>query len=210
MLVPPSPEKLKAIRDLVAGVTGFSAERGDQITVESLPFESTLNLEPPPLPQNPAPAAPAPSRHGPLAFPQMTGRQLVIAAAAGGGLLVLAAAAIVLLRRRRPVKVQATGPAELPAAAAAHPAPADAAALATVATPAVPPGPTLEAKFAAQLAERSALQQEMEAKALNALKIMPVITKTAEVFAKHLRETAAKEPEVLVQILRSWIREEEA
>ena len=55
VLVPPPPEKLKTIRDLVAGVTGFSAERGDQLIVETLPFESTLNTQPPLLPGNPAP-----------------------------------------------------------------------------------------------------------------------------------------------------------
>ena len=44
---PPSTEKLKAIHDLVAGVIGFSAERGDQLIVETLPFEATLNPEPP-------------------------------------------------------------------------------------------------------------------------------------------------------------------
>jgi flagellar M-ring protein FliF len=47
VLVPPSPERLKVIHDLVAATTGFSAERGDQLIVESLPFESTLNLDPP-------------------------------------------------------------------------------------------------------------------------------------------------------------------
>jgi flagellar biosynthesis/type III secretory pathway M-ring protein FliF/YscJ len=36
-----------------------------------------------------------------------------------------------------------------------------------------------------------------------------VITKTAEVLAKHIREKVAKESEVSAQILRSWIREEE-
>jgi len=45
--------------------------------------------------------------------------------------------------------------------------------------------------------------------ALNALKLAPVITKKAEVFAKHLREKITKEPEISAQILRSWIREEE-
>jgi flagellar M-ring protein FliF len=48
VLVPPSPETLKTIRDLVAGVTGFNQERGDQLIVESLPFESSLNAQPPP------------------------------------------------------------------------------------------------------------------------------------------------------------------
>ena len=47
LLVPPSPEKLKIVRDLVAGITGFSAERGDQLVIETLPFETTLLLEPP-------------------------------------------------------------------------------------------------------------------------------------------------------------------
>jgi flagellar M-ring protein FliF len=46
VVVPPSPEKLKTIRDLVAGITGFSAERGDQLIVETLPFESALEADP--------------------------------------------------------------------------------------------------------------------------------------------------------------------
>jgi flagellar M-ring protein FliF len=47
ILVPPSPETLKTIKDLVAGITGFNAERGDQLIVETLPFEQSLNAEPP-------------------------------------------------------------------------------------------------------------------------------------------------------------------
>jgi flagellar M-ring protein FliF len=44
--VPPSPEKLKSIRDLVAGVTGFREDRGDQLIVETLPFESAVEADP--------------------------------------------------------------------------------------------------------------------------------------------------------------------
>lgn len=43
--VPPTPERLKAIRDVVAGVLGITAERGDQLVIESLPFEQTRVLE---------------------------------------------------------------------------------------------------------------------------------------------------------------------
>ena len=52
----PSADKLKAIHDLVAGVIGLSTERGDQLVVETLPFESTLNPEqlPPPKPASAA------------------------------------------------------------------------------------------------------------------------------------------------------------
>src|SRR5437763_7053572 len=46
----PSPERLKTIRELVAAATGFSETRGDQLTVETLAFESTSGAEPPPEP----------------------------------------------------------------------------------------------------------------------------------------------------------------
>jgi len=53
VLVAPTPERIKVIHDLVAAATGLDTQRGDQLIVESLPFESTLNLEPP-LPSLPA------------------------------------------------------------------------------------------------------------------------------------------------------------
>jgi flagellar M-ring protein FliF len=55
ILVAPPPETLKTIKDLVAGVTGFNADRGDQLIVETLPFESSLHAEPPKI-NKPAPA----------------------------------------------------------------------------------------------------------------------------------------------------------
>ncbi len=39
--IPPAPERLKAIHDIVAGVLGVTPERGDQLVIESLPFEQT-------------------------------------------------------------------------------------------------------------------------------------------------------------------------
>jgi len=81
--------------------------------------------------------------------------------------------------------------------------------------PPLPPGPTapakasLEEQLQSKLAERDALQQKLDSQALSSLKLAPVITKTAEVLAKHLREKIAKEPDVFAQILRAWIREEE-
>ena len=43
--VPPTPETLKTIKDLVAGITGFNADRGDQLIVETLPFESEMTAD---------------------------------------------------------------------------------------------------------------------------------------------------------------------
>jgi flagellar biosynthesis/type III secretory pathway M-ring protein FliF/YscJ len=60
-----------------------------------------------------------------------------------------------------------------------------------------------------KLAEREAAQRRADAQALSSLKLTPVITKTAEVLAKHLREKITKEPEVSAQVLRTWIREDE-
>ncbi len=42
LVTPPDPEKIKTIHDIVAGVIGFSPTRGDQLIVESLPFQQNL------------------------------------------------------------------------------------------------------------------------------------------------------------------------
>ncbi|HTS31734.1 MAG TPA: flagellar basal-body MS-ring/collar protein FliF [Bryobacteraceae bacterium] len=195
VLVPPSADKLKVIRDLVAGITGLTPERGDQLVIDTLPFETTLLLEPPVPPTPPAATPAAPS--APLAtFMKLDRKKQIMIGGAAGGVLVLIGVAILLLRRRRKVahSAEVTGPTPLPAGeAGAAAAPADG----------------VEHRIESKLAERDALQQKMDAQALNALKIAPVITKTAEVLAKHLREKVAKDPEISAQILRTWIREEE-
>jgi len=195
VLVPPSADKLKVIRDLVAGITGLTPERGDQLVIDTLPFETTLLLEPPVPPTPPAATPAAPS--APLAtFMKLDRKKQIMIGGAAGGVLVLIGVAILLLRRRRKVahSAEVTGPTPLPAGEAGA-----AAALAD----------GVEHRIESKLAERDALQQKMDAQALNALKIAPVITKTAEVLAKHLREKVAKDPEISAQILRTWIREEE-
>ncbi len=47
VLTAPSPDRIKVIHDLVAAAAGMNFDRGDQLIVESLPFESTMNLEAP-------------------------------------------------------------------------------------------------------------------------------------------------------------------
>ncbi len=189
VLTPPTPEKLKIIKDMVAGVTGFTAERGDQLVIDTLPFETTLQLEPPGAPQTSTPASPS----SPAIWrPVWDKRTMITAAGAAGGLLLLVILGLLLRRRRKPraTAVQVSGPAEL--AAPENAATSEA-------------GEAIESK----LAERDALQQKLEAQALHSLKLAPVITKTSEILAKHLREKISKEPEVSAQILRAWVREEE-
>jgi len=182
VLVPPSAQMLKTVHDLVAGVTGFSAQRGDQLVVETQPFETTLLLEPPGA-VSIAPKAPAPR----LVLDQRT---LWVAGGAAGGMLALLFLVLLLRRRRKPEPPTPVSlPAELPPAG---------------------PGPDIEQDLETRLAERDALQAQMDAKALSSLKLAPVITKTAEVMAKHIREKVKEGPEVSVQVLRSWIRDEES
>jgi flagellar M-ring protein FliF len=193
VLVPPSADKLKVVRDLVAGVTGFNAERGDQIIVDSLPFESTLALEPP----QPPSAAPKARPAGPLGLPIDQKTMLVVGGAAAG-LMVLGFVGALLLRGKGRGAVRKVDMQQTLAAGPEGGKPGVEA-----------PGSEAERQIESRLAERDALQQKAEAQALNALNLAPVITKTAEVLAKHLREKIKVEPETPAQVLRTWIREED-
>ena len=202
VLVPPTPEKLKIVHDLVAGVTGLNMERGDQLIVETLPFETTLLTEPPAAPA--VPAAPASPSKGPF---QLDRKTLTMAGAAAAALLLLSMAGAVLMRRsrraRRPSPA-AESPTALPAGSEAGGAvvrtgsPADGEKALTGA----------ERQLEVRLAEQEAAQKRMDAQALNSLKLAPPITKTSEVLARHLREKIKQAPDVPSQILLSWIREE--
>jgi len=190
VLVPPTPETMKIIHDVVAGATGFSQDRGDQLVIETLPFESTREIEPPVAPGSvPAPPAPA-------ALPiEMNRKTLLIGGGAAAGVIVMGFLLAILLRQRK-----RSGAVGMPGELDAGDTPAGRAALSAA---------HAHNELEAQLAERDALQQKSDAQVLSSLKLAPVITKKAEVLAKHLREKIAKEPEVSAQILRTWIREEE-
>ena len=46
VVLPPDTEKIKAIQTLVGTLVGMDMTRGDQLTVEALPFDNSMNLEP--------------------------------------------------------------------------------------------------------------------------------------------------------------------
>ena len=95
---PPSPERLKVIRDLVAAAIGLNTERGDQLTVESLPFESTLEIEPLGTPAAP-PAAPRPSL--PPWLEKIGGQKTLVGAGIGAAALLLLTVVMALFRAGR-------------------------------------------------------------------------------------------------------------
>jgi flagellar M-ring protein FliF len=84
VLTPPSVERLKAIKELVAGVAGLNVERGDQLVVETLPFEATVAADPPV-------AGPA----GPVSDPKIP--KWILPIVTDMKLLILAGAALVLV-----------------------------------------------------------------------------------------------------------------
>jgi flagellar M-ring protein FliF len=109
---PPSPEKLKVIRELVSAAVGLNAERGDQLIVESLPFETGLDAEPPGAPAAPSPA---PRTALPAWLEKLGGQKVLVWAGAGGAvLLFLLVAAMFWLARRRRRRVEFRSPGELP------------------------------------------------------------------------------------------------
>jgi flagellar M-ring protein FliF len=187
VLIPPSAEKLKAIRDLVAGVISFKAERGDQLVVETLPFESTLHSEPPQAAPAPAPLAPG------LNLPAWVHTPKGIGALAGGAIVLVALAFVgfrLLFRRR--------GAAATVQAALAPGAP-DA--------PPLVAGDVVEKKIQAHMDGQADLQARLEAETLDAMKAPAPGTNKKDVLAKYLRESLKKDPLTQVQTLRTWLNE---
>jgi flagellar M-ring protein FliF len=188
---PLSPERLQAIKDLVTATAGLSKDRGDQLTVESQPFEAALHMEPPQEPA-PLPGPPAPSPFMKWLEPYLVRIPMPvrIGAAAAGVLMLLAPAVWLVLRRRK--KRKAAGVDAAPAEIAGESAGQE-----------IAPGASYEDQFAAQQAERKRLEVE----ALNALQLAPIESARGEVLTKHLRSMAQNDPKATAQILRGWINE---
>ncbi len=180
IMLAPSADMIKAVHDVVAGIVAYSEPRGDQITVEAMPFESTLD-------------APPPSSLLPASKPKNQGlekQQLYMAI--GGAVVVLLALGAVLFfmmrKRKTPAAVTDT----------AHVA---------VAAPGAPPAglPTAE-DLVIQNKEREAMQARLENEIMGRIK-MPETTKATEVLVKHVRESAHKDPATAANVLRAWMSE---
>jgi len=178
---PPSAEKLKSIKDLVSGVIGITPERGDQILIETLPFEATLHGEPPPPPAPPIP----PSKYPPWLTPYVNDpKMLIMAAAAALGVMLLGSLLLFMIFRRKPKKGKGT--VETQKAVAGH---GEQTALPSAAVAAE----ALQHQMQDKLAAQEALQAQADQAALNGLKLPAVTTKKSEVLVKHLRDSVTKD-----------------
>ena len=169
------------IHDLVAATAGFNMERGDQLFVEALPFESTLNLDPP-LTALPATGA-NPKQRSPLEELKANPKLLAIS----GAVVVVLLAGIGFLFARmkkgsgaRAAQVQMAQ--ALPEAAAA--------------------GNTQELSRAA-----TAAQDTWAPSGSSSNKVPPLAPARMETLTTQLRETAQKDAEICAGVLRGWLKE---
>jgi len=182
ILEAPTAEKLKAIRDLVAATTGFTEARGDLLTVETLPFDSTLTAEPPSLP----PALVTMPANGLPPWLQKYVKDmspgLLIGIGVGALLVLIAPILFLLMRKRKSPAGDVTSDRALP-------------------------GANPEATFEGQMASRAANQERLDAEALLALKVPPPGTKKSEILVKHLKKSVKADPASSAQLLRTWMDE---
>lgn len=199
VLEPPSPESLKVVRDVLAGVVGFQQDRGDQILVESLPFESTLLAEPPAARAPSGGAAPGGFVLPVWAKPMLDKAPLPVWLGAAAALLVVLMVMAWLLLRR----LVRRGPGA--AAGAARAAVAGGASPAQIASG---EDASLERQALAAIEQNRAEKERLEREALLALqKQLPAQTKKAEVLKKAIAEQARKDPEGTAQLIRTWMTE---
>jgi flagellar M-ring protein FliF len=176
-LVPPSAEVLKGVHDIVAGITGYSETRGDQITVETLPFENTLAAEPPPAPP---PAVKSGTSKFDFKQPSVIGAAVLL-------VLLIAGLAFILLRRRSAASAEDLSPEAIAARQGDGRTAAD-------------------REIEGQFTENDAQQALLEAETLKRIKL-PVNTKKTEVLARHIREAIHKDSSNATNVLRTWIAE---
>ena len=187
VLVPPPPERLKVIHDLAAAAIGLNPQRGDQLIVESLPFESTQNLDPPG-------SAPAPAR---------TVRKLTLLEQfRSDPKLIVESAGILVVLLLGMVFIFRGGRKQREFDLSVHSQPAG------LLPPSDRPGglePPPGRESLAPPAGAAALASSHGAAKLPALN-----AGKAEALASRLRETGQKDAEMCAGVLRGWLKEERA
>jgi len=183
VFIAPPAEKITVIKNLVANVAGINASRGDQVTVDTLPFDGSIRED---APGTGEPVARGSTPGGDKAPWYLKRDPKIIAGAAAGGVLVVGAVVWVAIRRRgRRTEVTET-----------------VAAL----SPAVPLLLNAEPPHAKTAAEEYSLQEQ---KMLDSLKAPMLEATKSEALTKYLREEVRRDPSAATQLLRTWILDDE-
>lgn len=182
VLAAPSPERLKAINDVVAGVLGLQTERGDRLVIESLPFEQTL------LAENTATQVQNQAAKPPVSpkdqFNNLMSDKRVLIGAGASAVVLLGAVAFLFLRKKKKKQIAAEGPEKV----------------------------QLEAAVPASSSKENALTPGTEGETILGIPEFPKLqlsTKTQrfEELRNHLKESVKKEPELGADVLRDWLSE---
>lgn len=190
VFVPPSADEVKTIHDLVAASIGLVPDRGDQLIIESLPFEGTADTDVT-TNENAPPPAPQPQ----LLERFKSDRMLQM----GGAVVLLVVITVGFMVRRvfRPVRsTAATTPPAIAGATAKGNAPPE--------KPAVDAGLLIQKQLESQAQQQQQLMSEMQDK----LRVAASSTKKVEVLKTHLRETVHKDSSLAANVLRGWIEED--
>jgi flagellar M-ring protein FliF len=183
VFIAPPPEKINVIKTLVSNIAGINATRGDQVTVETLPFDGSIREDRPDgqAPQNGPPAA------SDKAAWYLKKDPKIIGGAVGGGVLIIAVIAWLAMRGRGK---RVDFKEQVPALAA--PAPR---VLATEALPENTPA--------------AVESNNQEQKLIDSLKAPMMSATKSEALTKYLRQEVHKDPVAATQLLRTWLLEEE-
>jgi flagellar M-ring protein FliF len=193
--VPVAPETLKAVNDLVVAVTGFTQQRGDQITVESLPFEATME-------EAPEMGTLATGKPLPLSWKdRLKDPTTMIAAGAGAGLILIIGILLMLVMKKG--KKEAAG-AQGKVITKADLAKAVEEAKATAALESA----TAVEQMQAALTGRKEEQHNADLAALASLKLPTVTTKKADVLTKEIRESTKKDSITSANVLQTWLHDQ--
>ena len=187
---PPSPEKLKVIHDLVAAAAGVDANRGDQLVVETFPFESTLTAEPVTL-NPPAPAPPPAAILLPKWLDNLKSKNSFILIGIGAGAILVLIGGFIFMLRRSKNKKRVSVAAQAALEAGAPPAPVTTA--------------DLQKRIENQMEEQQAERNRRELEALSALKLPAVKTQKTEVLVKHIAAETKTESQSMAQVVRTWM-----
>jgi flagellar M-ring protein FliF len=179
VLVPPTPESVRVIRELVAGAIGFVPTRGDQLIVESLPFDATLRTA---APEVPAPQTQKTSDRQPELSWELLKDWRVQAGAAGAVLLL--ASLVFLWRKRKRKKISATARAAIAGAGR-------------------PDGQALPSGTAGNSLGRG----EVAARMLSEAQEKIASSESIESVVERLRQTVAEDPPLAASVLRGWLEE---
>jgi flagellar M-ring protein FliF len=180
VLVPPAPERLKVIHDLVAAAAGLNTQRGDQLIVESLPFESTMNLD---APESSTPVSGAPKKKL-TPVEQIKSDPKLMMGLAGIVIVLVGGSVFAISKMRGPKSGTASRPVE-------------------VRVPDALPQASGSAMERSQRVDSGELRASEPSSALHSL-----VPGRVEVLTTQVRATAQRNSEVCAGVLRGWLKEE--